>query len=260
MRHLLVHARAAVLMLAVLTGSAFLAGSASAQGETPTPVNVTVEFTDNACMGTEYLEPTMDAPQFAGTSQEITGTVAPGETVEVTYTAHEGYVVEGQSRFTHTFPAEPASVADCEQPEPLVRDRSTTWTGCGGVERREWEIVTAYVWDGSEWLLGEPEVRHDTGRVFVRHLTSVEQKQLGCLDVGGEQGNNNDSESEVAPIVEVAPAQETVPTTVDAGLTDAAVAPAAPRWLAPLLGGVVMLGLAASAWLKRWDNNRADRF
>ncbi len=229
---------------------------------TPTPVTVDVEFGDNVCINNVYTEPTMNAPEFEGTTQEITGTVAPGETVTVTYTALQGFVIEGQNTFTHTFPAEPSSVTDCdkgEQPEPLVRDRSKTRTDCDGVERREWDIVTAYVWNGSEWVLGEPEVRNDTGWVFVRHLTAAEKKQLGCIEVKGEEetapDDEENDEQEQAPAVQVAPTQETVPTSVDAGLApasfaDSATAPAGPRWLAPLLGGVIVLGLAGFWRLK----------
>lgn len=236
---------------------------------TPTPVTVNVEFGDNVCVGNEYTEPSLDAPQFPGTAQTVTGTVAPGETVEVVYTALQGFVIEGQSTFTHTYPSEPASVTDCaedNQPEPLVRDRSKTRTDCDGVERREWQIVTDYVWNGSEWVLGEPEVRNDTGWVFVRNLTEAEQKQLGCLEVAGEEetapDDEDDNEQETGPDVEVAPTQETaptaplqtVPTAVDAGLggesLSAAVPPAGLRWLAPLLGGVIVLGFAGFWRLK----------
>ncbi|MGZ5398644.1 MAG: hypothetical protein ACXWDM_01440, partial [Nocardioides sp.] len=73
----------------------------------PTPVTVNVDFTDNVCVGNEYTEPSMNAPEFEGASQAITGTVAPGETVEVTYTALEGYEIDGESTFTHTFPSDP---------------------------------------------------------------------------------------------------------------------------------------------------------
>lgn len=270
LRNVVSHARAGLLALAVLLmGSVLLASPASAhQGDitTPTPVTVNVEFGDNVCVGNVYSEPSMNAPQFPGTTQAITGTVAPGSTVEVVYTALDGFVIDGQSTFTHTFPAEPSSVTDCEkavQPEPLVRDRSKVRTDCGGVARREWDIVTAYVWNGSAWVLGEPEVRDDTGWIFVRALTRVEQQQLGCLDVGGEEGNddgNHNDGGEVVPTVQVGPAQEaaptqetkavTVPVAVDAGLSDAAVAPAPPRWLAPFLGGVIMLGFAGFWRLK----------
>ena len=179
----------------------------------------------------------------------------------MTYTALQGFVIEGQSTFAHTLPSEPASVTDCEknnQPEPLVRDRSAERTDCAGVEHREWQIVTDQVWHGSEWVLGEPAVRNDTGWVFVRSLTLAEQEQLGCLEVAGEEGNDdeneNDGEEEVAPTVEVAPTQESVPTAVDAGLSDAAltgaVAPAGPRWLAPILAGFIVLGFAGFWRLK----------
>lgn len=250
MKNVLTCARVGVLILAaLLPGSVLLNSPASAhQGTTttPIPVTVSVEFGDNVCVGNEYVEPTMNAPQFPGTSQEITGSVAPGATVEVTYAALEGFVIDGQSTFTHTFPAEPASVTDCEkgeQPEPLVRDRSATRTDCGGVQRREWEIVRAYVWDGAEWILGEPEVRNDTGWVPVRTLTPAEQKQLGCLEARGEQETGPDEKNDGEE--QVAPTQGTVPTAVDAGLSGAGVAPAGPRRLAPLLGGVIVLGLAA---------------
>lgn len=223
----------------------------------PTPVTVNVDFGDNVCVNNVYTEPSMNAPEFPGTSQTITGTVAPGETVEVTYTALEDFVIEGESTFTHTFPSEPASVTDCEknnQPEPVVKDRSAERTNCDGVERREWQIVTEQVWNGTEWVLGDSEVRNDTGWVFVRDLTKAEQKQLGCLDVAGEEetgpDDENNGEEEVAPTVEVAPAQATVPTAVDAGLSSSVVAPAAPRWLAPVLGGVLMLGFAGFWRLK----------
>lgn len=256
-------ARAGLLALAILlTGSVFWGSPAAAhEGNitSPTPVTVDVDFGDNVCVGNQYTEPSMNAPQFPGTAQAITGAVALGSTVEVVYSALEGFVIEGQSTFSHTFPAEPSSVTDCEKnekPEPLVRDRSKVRTDCGGVERRDWEVVTAYVWNGSEWVLGEPEVRNDTGWVFVRSLTSAEQNQLGCAEVGGEEGNENEPENEVAPAVEVAPSQQAapaavsatvptaVPTAVDAGLSDTIVAPTAPRWLAPFLGGVLVLGFA----------------
>ena len=79
----------------------------------------------------------------------------------------------------------------------------------------------------------------------------AEQKRFGCLEVAGEQEvvqnqNHGNAEETVTPTVETAPTQETVPTSVDAGLADVAVAPAGPRWLAPILGGVLMLGLAGS--------------
>ena len=238
-------------------------GGDCADTTTPTPVTVDVDFGDNVCVGNEYTEPSMNAPEFPGTTQQITGSVAPGETVEVTYTALEGFVIEGENTFTHTFPAEPSSVTDCEkaeQPEPLVRDRSAERTDCDGIERREWQLVTEYVWNGSEWVLGEPEVTNDTGWVFVRELTQAEQKQLGCLDVAGEEETEPDTEvkgeQEVAPIVEAAPAQATgtVPTAVDAGVSDIAPANAAasagPLWLAPLLGGVLVLGFAGFWRLK----------
>ena len=226
---------------------------------TPTPVTVNVEFGDNVCVGNEYTEPSMDAPEFPGTSQHVIGAVAPGETVEVTYSALSGFVIAGQSTFTHTFPSAPASVTDCEEsnrPEPVVRDRSAERTDCDGIERREWQVVTDYVWNGTEWVLGEPEVRNDTGWVFVRNLTPAEQKQLGCLEVAGEEETGPDDETngedEVAPTVEVAPTEEaeTVPTAVDAGLSTSVVAPTAPRWLAPMLGGVIVLGFAGFWRLK----------
>ncbi|MGZ5398425.1 MAG: hypothetical protein ACXWDM_00330, partial [Nocardioides sp.] len=152
---------------------------------------------------------------------------------------------------------------DCEktdQPEPVVRDKSAERTNCDGIETREWQIVTEQVWNGSEWELGKPEIRNDTGWVFVRNLTLAEQKQLGCLEVEGEEEIAPDDEvageEEVAPTVEVVPTQQTVPaaqsvpTVVDAGLSDSLVAPAGPRWLAPLLGGVIMLGFAGFWRLK----------
>ena len=52
-------------------------GGDCADTTTPTPVTVNVEFGDNVCVDNEYTEPSMNAPEFPGTSQEITGPVAP---------------------------------------------------------------------------------------------------------------------------------------------------------------------------------------
>lgn len=228
---------------------------------TPTPVPVHVDFTDNVCVGNEYTEPSLDAPAFPGATQQVTGSVAPGESVTVTYTALQGFVIEGQSTFTHAFPAEPSSVTDCEkrvQPEPQVRDRSKTRTDCDGIEHREWQIVRPFVWNGDEWVLGEPEIQGDTGWVFVRKLSQAERRQLGCFEVAGEDANNNNNndtnaeDAEQQPAPQVVPAQAsapaTVPTSVDAGLPMAGAEPTGPRGLAPFLGGVVLLALA---WFKR---------
>jgi hypothetical protein len=259
------YARAGLLALAVLlTGPAFLASPTSAhRGDTatPTPVAVDVEFVDNACVGDEYVPPSMNAPVVPGTTDVIIGAVAPGETVVVTYTALEGYVIEGPSTFTHTFPIEPDSARDClqgERPDPLVRDRSKVRTDCGGVERREWQIVTPYVWNGTTWVLGEPEVRSDTGWVLVRGLTRTERERLGCPEVKGAEAtapHQDDGEApQVRSDVDAAPtpdATQRVPGAVDAGLAHSVAAPAGPRWLAPLLSGVIVLGLAAFSRLKR---------
>lgn len=230
--------------------------------DTTQPEAVTVEasFGDNACIGNEYTEPTLDAPDHPGTTHEVTGQVAPGSTVTVTYTAQDGYVIEGPSTFTHDYPATPASSTDCEQqnpPEPVVRDRSQTRTDCEGVDTRSWEVVREYVWNGEEWELGEPEVRNDTGWVLVRALTAQERRELGCVEVKGEQQVNNGSPSvpvEVAPTAGAAAASPAVPTAVDAGLGGAvsedATGAAGVRWPALLLAAAVLLGLAGGSRLR----------
>lgn len=91
----------------------------------PQTVTVSASFGDNTCVDNVYTEPTLTAPDVAGTTKEVTGTVAPGETVTVVYSPETGYTIEGPSTFTHTYPANPASDADCpdvageeeEQPE-----------------------------------------------------------------------------------------------------------------------------------------------
>lgn len=226
----------------------------------PEPVTVNAEFGDNVCIDDVYTEPTLDAPEYAGTTRAVTGEVAPGSTVTVTYTAQDGYVIEGPSTFTHDYPATPASQTDCDEqnpPEPVVRDESRTRTDCTGVETREWEVVRDYVWQDGEWVLGEPEIRNDTGWVLVRKLTAAEREQLGCDEVKGEEETappkDNDA-IEVAPTQQTAPPAPTVPVAVDAGLGDAspasAAAPGGQGWLFPLLGGVIVLGLAAFTRLK----------
>jgi hypothetical protein len=229
----------------------------------PEPVTVNADFGDNVCIDNVYTEPTLDAPEYAGTTREVTGEVAPGSTVTVTYTAQDGYVIEGPSTFTHDYPATPASQTDCDEqnpPEPVVRDESRTRTDCTGVETREWEVVRDYVWKDGEWVLGEPEIRNDTGWVQVRKLTAAEREQLGCDEVKGEEETAPPKDNDA---VEVAPTQQTappspsapaVPVAVDAGLADTSLAsPVGSEsrgWLFPLLGGVIMLGLAAFTRLK----------
>ncbi len=229
----------------------------------PEPVSVNAEFGDNVCVDHVYTEPSLDAPEYDGTTREITGEVAPGSTVTVTYTALADHVIEGPSTFTHDYPATPASQADCDRlnpPEPVVRDRSTTRTDCTGVETREWQIVREYVWQDGEWVLDEPEIRNDTGWVMVRALTAQERQQLGCTEVKGEQQTSppqGGSQVEVAPTQQSAPVQPSVPVAVDAGVAHAtpgslasAAAPAGQGWLFPLLGGVLVLGIAAFTRLK----------
>ena len=223
-------------------------------------MTVNAEFGDNVCVDDVYTEPTLDAPEFPGTTREVTGEVAPGSTVTVTYTAQDGYVIEGEDTFTHDYPATPASQTDCDegaQPEPVVRDRSQTRTDCTGVETREWEVVRDYVWQDGEWVLGEPEIRNDTGWVQVRRLTTQEREELGCDEVKGEQGNpppGGDDTTEVEPTEQTVPGSPSVPVAVDAGAQGASLAasaaPGGHAWLFPMLGGVILLGLAAFTRLK----------
>ncbi|QBR91107.1 hypothetical protein [Nocardioides euryhalodurans] len=200
-----------------------------AEGECakPEPEKVTVNpsFTDNVCVDNTYTEPGLDAPEVEGTTVRVDGTVAPGETVTVTYTALEGYVIEGQSVFEHTFPTEPASVEDCadrpEQPEPVVDQRSEVREDCVRVERRTWDIVTGYVWDGEQWVLGEPEVRNDTGWVTVRRLTVAERVAKGCIEIEGEEEvpeNPAPPTTPTTPTGSQTPGTPAVPTAVDAGI------------------------------------------
>ena len=73
----------------------------------PEPVTVNAEFGDNVCIDNVYTEPTLDAPEYAGTTREVTGEVAPGSTVTVTYTAQDGGALP-VSKYKSTITVKPA--------------------------------------------------------------------------------------------------------------------------------------------------------
>jgi hypothetical protein len=124
------------------------------------PVTVDATFTDNTCVGNTYVAPTMSAPAVAGTSKDVTGNVAPGATVTVTYTALDGHTITGQSAFTHTFPALPSSAAYCDRPADKVVDDAKE--GCDLSQYGDFQPGTIrrtgireHVWDAQhdEWVL-----------------------------------------------------------------------------------------------------------
>ncbi|GAA1479397.1 hypothetical protein GCM10009623_38430 [Nocardioides aestuarii] len=124
------------------------------------PVSVNVTFTDQSCQGTTYVPPAMNAPTVEGTTKQVTGSVAPGQSVTVTYSAKNGYGIIGQSSFSHTFLALPSSAAYCDRPtDQVVHDSKE---GCSLVQYGDFQPgiirrtgVREYVWNANQnqWVL-----------------------------------------------------------------------------------------------------------
>ena len=124
------------------------------------PVDPEVTFADSNCVQGGYVGPSATAPTYDGLNRSTTGTVAPGSTYTVTYTAKPGYGIVGPSSFTHTFATFPAGQADCDQPQPDVRrvpGSSSSCTEPAGVTRWFDVTTTPYVWDADQrrWVLGQ---------------------------------------------------------------------------------------------------------
>ncbi len=124
------------------------------------PVDPEVSFQDSNCVGGSYVAPSVTAPAYTGLNRSTTGTVAPGETYSVTYTAKAGYGIVGPSSFTHTYAAFPAGQADCAQPQPDVRrvpDSESSCASPAGVTSWVDVYTTPYVWDAGQrrWVPGQ---------------------------------------------------------------------------------------------------------
>lgn len=83
------------------TGAEFLAnGCALNQSYEDQPTVVSVDFINPTCTVDAAIITDYDNSQAVA---KVEGTVAPGETVTVTFTAKNGYYIKGTSVFTHTF-------------------------------------------------------------------------------------------------------------------------------------------------------------
>ena len=138
------------------------------------PVDPEVTFTDSNCVQGGYVAPTVTAPTYDGLNRSTTGTVAPGATYTVSYTAKPGYGIVGPSSFTHTFAAFPARQADCDQPQPDVRRVPGSSSSCAapaGVTSWVDVTTTPYVWDADQrrWVLGQAGAPVRTDETFTAY-------------------------------------------------------------------------------------------
>ena len=138
------------------------------------PVDPEVTFADSDCVGGSYVAPSASAPTYQGLTRTITGTVGPGNTYTVTYSAKPGYGIVGPSSFTHTYPAFPAGQADCNQPQPQVRrvpGSSSSCTPPAGLTTWVDVYTTPYVWstDQRRWVPGQESGPVRTDETFTAY-------------------------------------------------------------------------------------------
>lgn len=116
------------------TGAEFLANGCALN--TPPDVETSVDVV--------FIDPTCDAPrgdlELVYNENEVTysiqGEVGPGQEVTVVFEAKDGFVIEGDSVFTHTFGMVPTN---CEEPVEVRADVDFTDPTCDN--RRQSEIL-----------------------------------------------------------------------------------------------------------------------
>lgn len=158
----------------------------------PEQVTAGVSFTDATCetgVGVSYSN--QDKVTYAVTS----GSIAAGSSVTITATAKEGYTLgEGQSEFTHTFPAAPT---DCGEDVPLavgVTFTEATCTTAPSFHLTKTNGLPFYNVEGPDFVNGLP-VPGGTytftaipieGVVFVGETVVVHTFAAAPTDCGGE--------------------------------------------------------------------------
>lgn len=108
-------------------GNSYSGNKTCPSGSPVTHVTASVQFVEPTCQNGNSIGILPTA--VTGISYATTGTQAPGGTVTVTATAADGYVIDGQSVFIHTFNS---AQEDCTTPPPsdcpagTVKDASST--------------------------------------------------------------------------------------------------------------------------------------
>jgi hypothetical protein len=145
----------------------------------PKATVVLVDFFDPTCENTEAGLQVEYNPKQAEVTVDPEGTPQPGDTITVTFTAKDGFYIDGESEFTHTYSEVPG---DCNQPPAKVTKVDDTRLSCdNGLEAKTYKTVTPYIWNGEEWVLDiDNAVTTHTDWTFVRDLNKGEKDELNC--------------------------------------------------------------------------------
>jgi hypothetical protein len=167
---------------------AFIANGCSTEAP-PVATDVSVDFFDPTCESdagilTDYNDEAVTVV--------VDGKVAAGETVTVTFTANEGYVIKGESVFEHTYGEVPDDCIPTKDDKVVVGEWVDGTYKCDDttVEQTREVTTTSYVWDAEmqDFFVEDTTTVTETR---TRDLTSDEQTSCPTDNPNPPKNDNN---------------------------------------------------------------------